>query len=165
MSSNCRKIPDQRSVKCPLRDCRLRHGRRRWSQSPTFPSVDDGRGVSTSGLRCPIPEDRTTPRRCNRFAWPFGRRTSALTGGWCCSTPVAPASRQKNKSKLTGPASPRNPKTSGLDRRPEDWAWRPSPSSRSRSALQKLYPSGTAGVGEGEVLRTVFVTSCDGIRR
>lgn len=64
----------------------------------------------------------------------------------------------KKQIKTHGSRSPtRTPKHAGLIEGLKALGMATVTDSDVAVALQKLYPSGTAGVGEGEVLRTVFV--------
>lgn len=68
-------------------------------------------------------------------------------------TPVTPAKPSTQRS-----TSPRKPSPhSGLIEGLKGLGLTTVTEGDVAAALQKLYPSGTAGVGEGEVLRTVFV--------
>ena len=71
----------------------------------------------------------------------------------------SPASVTPAKSKTQGSASSRKPhRHAGLIEGLKGLGLATVTESDVASALQKLYPSGTAGVGEAEVLRSVFVT-------
>ncbi len=70
-----------------------------------------------------------------------------------------PPSVTQAKSKTQGSASSRKPpRHSGLIEGLKGLGLATVTESDLTSALQKLYPSGTADVGEAEVLRSVFVT-------
>ena len=70
-----------------------------------------------------------------------------------------PPSVTQTKSKTQGSASSRKPhRHAGLIEGLKGLGLATVTESDVAAALQKLYPSGTAGVGEAEVLRSVFVT-------